>query len=422
MILTATRPPRFQVQRRRPLKSLSVPGMGGIARRPDGRWRARYRDAAGKEHSKHFARKVDAQRWLDETTAAVVTGQYIDPKSARVTVAEYAAKWEAAQVGRDGTARITDNALRLHILPMFGSRPMQSVLRSDVQMMVKALSERLAPGTVRNVYDTLARMYGIAVDDRIVASSPCRRIVLPSTDDEGEVHPPTAAQVSAIVAAAPARYRSLVVLLAGSGMRIGEALGLQVSDVDFLRRTVRVERQRLQNGKLGPTKTAKSVRPVPVGEVVIAALAAHLAAHPSTGDRFTATKGQPLRYGAWKNVWASAHRQVKKGTGGQWSARYLDAAGQEHSRMFEGKVDAQRWLAESPGLALDTHDLRHFYASGLIAGGANVKQVQVVLGHASPVITLRIYAHLWPGDEDRIRSISDAVLGGLRTSCGLEAV
>ncbi|MEV2194373.1 tyrosine-type recombinase/integrase [Streptomyces phaeochromogenes] len=65
-----------------------------------------------------------------------------------------------------------------------------------------------------------------------------------------------------------------------------------------------------------------------------------------------------------------------------------------------------------------THDLRHFFASALIAGGASVKQVQLVLGHASAVITLRMYAHLRPGEEDRTRTVMGAVLGGLRTGCG----
>jgi len=59
--------------------------MASITRRPDGRWRARYRDDAGKEHARHFARKVDARRWLDETTASIVTGAYVDPKAGRVT-------------------------------------------------------------------------------------------------------------------------------------------------------------------------------------------------------------------------------------------------------------------------------------------------------------------------------------------------
>lgn len=55
--------------------------VASIAKRPDGQWRARYRDAAGKEHSKHFDRKTDAQRWLDEVTTAIVTGQYVDPRA-----------------------------------------------------------------------------------------------------------------------------------------------------------------------------------------------------------------------------------------------------------------------------------------------------------------------------------------------------
>lgn len=53
-----------------------------IAKRPDGQWRARYRDENGREHAKHFGRKTDAQRWLDEVTAAVVTDQYVNPRSA----------------------------------------------------------------------------------------------------------------------------------------------------------------------------------------------------------------------------------------------------------------------------------------------------------------------------------------------------
>ena len=53
--------------------------MASIKKRENGQWRTRYRDESGREHSRHFTRKVDAQRWLDETTASVVTGQYVDP-------------------------------------------------------------------------------------------------------------------------------------------------------------------------------------------------------------------------------------------------------------------------------------------------------------------------------------------------------
>ena len=70
--------------------------MASIKKRPDGQWRARYRDDAGKEHARHFARKVDAQRWLDEVTASMVTGAYVDPTAGRVTFAEYFAGVGAA--------------------------------------------------------------------------------------------------------------------------------------------------------------------------------------------------------------------------------------------------------------------------------------------------------------------------------------
>lgn len=193
--------------------------------------------------------------------------------------------------------------------------------------------------------------------------------------------PPTVEHVVRAAGAMPGRYRAAVVLLAGSGLRIGEMLGLQVTDVDFLRRTVRVERQRMQDGRVAPTKSAKSARTVPVGAVVIDELAAHLAAYPSAGALFTTGAGEPLGYRTWKQLWAGMRRST-------------------------GLTD------------LNTHDLRHFFASALIAGGASVKQVQTVLGHASAMITLRTYAHMWPGDEDRTRAIVDATLAVLRTDCG----
>src|ERR1019366_8924650 len=177
-----------------------------------------------------------------------------------------------------------------------------------------------------------------------------------------------------------------VVLLAGSGLRIGEALGLNVSDVDFLRRTVKVERQRLQSGRIGPPKTPKSARSVPLGQVVIDELAAHLAAYPSDGPLFTITTGEPLGYPTWLSTWGRA-----------------------------GKVVAK---------AVDTHSLRHFYASALIAGGASVKVVQTRLGHGSAVITLNTYGHLWPGDDDLTRTVMDSAFAiladSLRTSAAAE--
>jgi integrase len=353
--------------------------VANIQKRPNGKWRARYRHE-GKERSRHFSRKSDAQAWLDDITATIKTGHFVDPNAGKQTVEGYANGWEASQVGADNTLALIDNALRLHILPTLGQKPIGSLNRSMVQTLVKEWSESYAPGTVRNYYDVLSRLMAAAVDDKVLAATPCKKITLPPMPEK-EVIPPTVEQVTAITMAMPERYRAAAVLLAGSGLRIGELLGLKVADVHPKFKTIRVERQRLQSGLITPPKSRKN-RNVPVGQVVLDALQAHLEAFPSDEWLFTPEGGGPTTYQAWQRVW----RPVRIKTG-------------------------------NPEMV--THDLRHFFASALIAGGASVKQVQTVLGHSSPMITLRTYAHLWPGDDDRTRDVMDGTLDGLRTVCGL---
>lgn len=344
--------------------------MANVAKRPDGQWRARYRDAAGKEHARHFARKVDAKRWLDEVTTAVVSGRYVDPRAGLLTVEVFASRWRATLVHRDGYLRVIDNALKNYILPTFGARALSSLRRSDVQGFVSAMALARSANSVHNVYRVLSQLMDAAVDDLLVPTSPCARVKLPSRPT-AEVRPPTPAEVAAIAASIDPRQRALVVLLAGTGLRISEALGLRVSDVDFLRGTLRVERQRdsRREGFI-PPKTRSSTRTVPLGRVVVDEMAAHLAAYgpADDGSVFTDALERPLIYTAWKPLW------------------------------------------KATGTAYKTHDLRHYAASALIAGGASVKQVQMILGHASAAVTLGVYAHLWPGDDDRARTILDAAL------------
>lgn len=152
------------------------------------------------------------------------------------------------------------------------------------------------------------------------------------------------------------RWSAVVVLLAGSGRRIGELLGPIVDDVDFLRRTVRVERQRLQS-TVTPVTSKASRRTVPVGQVVIDVLAAHLSAYPTERPLVEDEAGEPLSYRRW--------------------GRLLSDAG------------------ELAGVEVGSHGLRHCAASALISGA------------------VQTCAHLFQGDEDRTRNVLDAALGPL---------
>ena len=349
-----------------------------IAKRPDGRYRARYRDDSGKEHARHFDRKVDAQRWLDEVTADVLTGVYVDPRAGKVTFGDYALRWQAAQIHRVNTAHAVDSALRVHALPTFGDRRIASIRQSEIQEWVQLLSTKLAPATVKVTYQHLRSVFRAAEEDRLIGRTPCQRITLP-TIDKASVVPLETSVVLGIERAMPGHWRSLITLMAGTGMRPGEATGLTLDRIDFLRRTVRVDRQLLltRPHTFGPPKTKASHRTIPLPQVVVDALAAHVAEHGTGIEEmlFTAVDGSMLNRDYVTRAFGRAAKKSGAPTG------------------------------------THLHSLRHYYASLLIRHGESVKVVQARLGHSSAKETLDTYSHLWPDSEDMTRAAVDAILG-----------
>lgn len=354
--------------------------MASIARRPNGMWRARYRDQDGREHARHFAKKADAQRWLDEVTASMLTGQYVDPRAGRVTFQAYAEQWRQAKPHRPSTARSVEQHLRCYAYPAFGKRSLSAIRGSDMQSWATALTKThgLAPSTARTVFNTVNAVFRAAVKDRLIARNPCEDIDLPEIPRK-KVVPLTVEQVRSLAEAMPGRYRALVIVGAGTGLRPGELFGLQVRHVNFLKRVVQVEQQVQQLPghavRVCELKTRSSYRVVPLPQVVVDALAAHLQAFPAGPDDFifTAPEGGPIVYSHFMdNAWRPAVRKagLPPGTG--------------------------------------PHALRHAYASLLIAGGESVKVVSERLGHTNAAMTLNVYSHLFPDSEERTRRAIDA--------------
>jgi integrase len=348
----------------------------------DGRttWLARYREPDGTQRKKTFARRTDADRFLDAVRGDLAHGTYVDPAGGRRAFGEYAAEWQAARVHRPTTAAQVETHLRRHILPFFAHRPLSAVRRSEIQGWVKGRAGVLEPATVEVVYRYLASIFRAAVGDRLIASSPCQEIALPKRERRRLV-PLETEQIRRLVDAMPDRYRGLVVTTAGTGLRQGEVFGLTLDRVDFLGRRLEVAQQLVlvPGGPphLAPPKTEASRRTVPLPQVVLNELATHLATFPDgeSGLIFTNDRGEAIRRTAFGVPWrrAIAAADLPAGTG--------------------------------------FHALRHYYASLLIRHGESVKVVQARLGHASAAETLDTYSHLWPDSEDRTRAAVDAVLG-----------
>jgi integrase len=350
-------------------------------------WRVRYEDpATGALRSESFPREVDARRFLATNTADILRGQWVDPALGDQLFSEVAQMWRDSLIGEDTTFDRVDSVLKCHILPTFGERPIGAIRPSAVQAWAKDRSRVLAPRTLEVVYRNLVSIFRLAVSDGLIPRSPCVGIKLPPIV-KTKVKPITADEVLAVMESLPARYRGLVVVGAGAGLRPGEAFGLTVPRIEFLRREIHVEQQLVTVTGTPPylrRPKRHSVRTVPVGTWVVEELARQFEEFPPVtaaegingGDEllvFTNADGRPIRRTRFAEVWRTA--------------------------------------AQAASLPPRTtpHDLRHHYASLLIAKGASVKVVQERLGHKNATETLETYAHLWPDDEDLTRGAVDAV-------------
>jgi len=351
---------------------------GNIAKRSHGKWRARYRDEAGNERARHFDRKIDAQRWLDETSASVLTGTYADPQAGKVTFAAFFGEWSARQVWAPGTVLAMSLAARS--VP-FGSKPMKLVRRSDVEAWIKSMhAAGLAPGTIKTRYVNVRSVFRAAVKDKVIGSDPTDGVRLPrGRRADAAMSIPTPEEVGQLITVADERFRPFIGLCAFAGLRLGEAAGVRLSDVDFLRKSLKVTRQvQRVNGGAIDVRAPKygSERVVYIADSLIDVLAEHVATYGTTG----------------KDQWLFAGEgddPPHQNTVGYWWRKTLRDAG-------------------ASGIKL--HDLRHFYASGLIAAGCDVVTVQRSLGHAKATTTLNTYAHLWPTAEDRTRKAAESIM------------
>lgn len=339
-------------------------------KRADGTYRARYRDGNGKEHARHFARKVDARRWLDTVTASLVAGTHVDPKTARTTVGQWCATWlEGYATRRPSTVR----QARVHIAQIvkaFGPMRLADVRPSQVKAWTASLkAEGFADSYIYATYRRFAQIMGDAVHDGILPRSPCSRRTSPG---QGSQRPYVASteQMWALHDAMPEHLRPAILLGAFAGLRVSEAAALRVEDVDFMRGVVRPVIQYPSD----PLKSETSRTPVPIPEQLSLELAASV-------QRYQGSTVVTDEIGRPSSPWA-IERAV---------------------RAARGKV-----AGLPPGFRF--HDCRHYFASLLIASGADVKVVQRRLRHASAMTTLNTYGHMWPDADESARAAVGVVL------------
>lgn len=343
------------------------------------RWRARYVDENGKEHAKGFRTKTEATAWLNSIVAAQETGSYVDPALGKVTLRSFYSQWADRQVWLPGTRAAMDLAVNS---ATFADVAFADLKPSHIESWVKAMKDKpLEPSTIHTRFTNVRGVIRAAIHDRAgIARDVTAKVKLPRLRKaEAAMTIPEPAEVGQILRAADPQFVAFIALCAFGGLRLGECAALRVGDISFLRKEIRVSRQvqRVNGGEVD-IRAPKfgSERTVFAPDELLTMLTEHIRLYRPGDDpqrwMFPGQKDQPLHQNSVGYWWRRARSAVKN--------------------------------------TYRLHDLRHYYASGLIAAGCDVVTVQRALGHSKATVTLNTYAHLWPDAEDRTRKAASGLI------------
>ena len=356
---------------------------GFVEKRSTGRWRARYRGPDGRERSKTFERRVDAERWIAGVAFGIARGEWTDPARARVTVGDWSRQWMSAKSPslKATTRQDYQSILRTCILPTWERIPLAAVTHSDIATWVAQLAAQTGPSRCRKSATLLSGIMAAAVRDQRIARNPCDGVSLPRLPEHQQRFL-TMTELQDLANHAGV-YRLMILVLGLCGLRFGECAALRVRSVDLLRRRLRVSESVSEvNGHMiwSTPKTHQS-RDVPIPRSLIDALVAQTAGKNPEDVLFSSPNGEPIRLANWRQ------------------------------RAWDPAVKAADLVGLTP------HDLRHTAASLAIGSGASVKHVQRMLGHKDAAMTLNVYASLFEDDLDDVSERLDAALREAAAAC-----
>lgn len=334
------------------------------------RWQAVYTER-GNEEKKAFRTKDEAWAWIDAQGSKRAKGFTKD--SGRVLISNMRDEWFDAQVqwspkNRHENNQTWDN----HIIKRFGDTILEDLTRADLRSWIADMSKTLAPRTVDTYFGRLAAFLQWCVDEKLIPSSPAKGVELPKGTKRPNLYL-TAAEYREIRQEMHEHYRDAMDLSVTTGMRPGELWELRAGDIDVERRRIHIVRASVEvNGKLeiGDTKTEEA-RSIPIIQSMADMLADRVKGKRRTDLIFTTVRG----------------RQVRESN---FAYQYWDKALEKTDLPHD----------------LRFYDLRHTAASWAIRSGASVKAVQRMLGHATAVITLEVYAGLF---DDELDSVAEKI-------------
>lgn len=373
--------------------------------------------------ARSFDKMGDAKAWKAKAEHEARQGEFLDPRRGQITLADYIDdEWLPGRTDPPSTRAAIASRLG-HIRALLGAQPLNAIRVPQLRLFLKELQQRIGPSTVHEVWGYLSTVLQAAVDDDRIRKNPCRAktIKLPPIPPRA-VQPWTKDRIRTVRAALPERFRVMVDVGVGAGLRQSEVFGLAVEDIDETGEMLHVRRQvkKVGAGLVFDLPKGRKTRTVPVPPYLLQRLAAHLEAFPA--KKVTLPWGDPTPPATEKEAKERAPQTFElvftapQGGGcrrDSWNGRYwkpaLVAAGviPPPERVRQGR-NGRAALKYAEAREDGFHVLRHTFASVQLHARETVVAVSNWLGHADPSITLRIYAHMMPEADGRGRRAMEA--------------
>ena len=377
-------------------------GEGNIRKRADGRWEGRYTAGYHPETGKRIIKNVLGKTQAEckaKLSAAMEAARGIDVSRAdEYTVAAWLRTWFELYSKlhiRPSTMNYYHRNIEQHIIPAIGDIPLNKLTTRDLQKFyndlqsngrLRKVQKKEKPGlsnsTVRGIHMMLHNALDRAVKEKLILSNPTENCIIPKIEKQEMkiLHPD---HISAYLNAAERRnalpmfYLELV-----SGLRKGELVALQWSDLDIQNRTIYVSKQYVKNPNgeltLSRPKTETSVRKVSIPQDAVDLLIAEHGKHPENPYMFPSPVTGEMYY---PDSVVNLHKKI------------LKDAGLPRIRF---------------------HDLRHTFATLALQNGVDVKTVSSMLGHYDAGFTLRTYTHATRQKQDEAAQTMGSFMAQIR--------
>ncbi|MFI9817608.1 tyrosine-type recombinase/integrase [Saccharothrix variisporea] len=374
------------------------------------RWLAVWHDPDGNEKTKAFAKKTPADLHWQAQETDVERGEYHDPKAGKETFDSYYPKWRKSRKRDPATLAKYDSVYRLHVKPVFGHRSVKGIKASQVSAFQTELGERFGPSTVATARLVMVGVLELATADEAIKKNPAKSPIVQRVQaDPGERKIQAWADdvVFAVIDGHPDYLRAMPTLSASCGLREGEAFGFALEDINFSAEVVHIRRQ---IKKLGPNyvfalpKNDRE-RTVPLSPGGAQALREHIRKYPPQPLTLPWEKvdGAPVTHQILFRWFDGGHVTSRAYSESAWKPALAKA-----KVIPQPEKDSRGRKRYKTTRREGTHQLRHYFASVMLADGVNIAELAVMMGHHDPAYTLKIYVHMLPDSHARARSAMNA--------------